>query len=39
VDVGNSKDNIPEEAEKPVVETFEKASHDGVSGRLGTAGK
>jgi hypothetical protein len=35
----NSKDNIPEQAEKPVIETFEEACHGEVFGRLGTAGK
>jgi hypothetical protein len=39
VGMENSKDNIPEQAEKPVIETFEEACHGEVFGRLGTAGK
>jgi hypothetical protein len=39
VGMENSKDNIPEQAEKPVIETFENAWHDEGFGRLGTAGK
>lgn len=39
VDMENSKENIPEQAEEPVIETFEDAWHDGEFGRLGTAGK
>jgi hypothetical protein len=37
--LNSSKDNIPEQAEKPVIETLEYARHDGVFGRLGAAGK
>jgi hypothetical protein len=39
VGMENSKDNIPEQAEEPVIETFENAWHDEVFDRLGTAGK
>ena len=34
----NNKENIPEKAEQPVVETLEETCHDVEVGRLGTAG-
>lgn len=33
----NNKDNIPEKAEQPVVETLEQTCHDVDFGKLGTA--